>query len=266
MAEHANEIDASEIFKQEADQLSTVKDLEDALNRFGYSKDDRISRRELVLIYNQIKVEMEKEIFSMANSTAYSTAKEMRTRLNKLRAEFDNLQISGVQNTRTEQVDCFGKASTEILTDVKRRQAQSIQQLNETFIKERDTHELYREIETNKLEQTISLIPTPKVRYSKRMIELFKAEYNLNKLKEYDEAIKVRRMIDKLLPKEEKQFYDNFNQSIENKRLALQAAQEVDRQRLDEKIKTHDWNELRRRELESNVYACHDLLHTVCMY
>lgn len=69
------EVDASVIFKQEADGLTTVQDLKDALSRYGYSTDDRISRRELVLIYKKIEKAMERQIFNLANSAAYADAK-----------------------------------------------------------------------------------------------------------------------------------------------------------------------------------------------
>lgn len=247
------EIDANVIFKQEAGQLTTVKDLEDGLNRFGYSKDDRISRRDIVLIYNQIKKAMESEIFNLANSSKYAEAKALRATLTNLRNEFDQMQIGGVQTTRREQVEMFSKASHEITNELKRTQAKQVRELDNFFEHQRSTHELYNNIETNKLEQTISLIPHPHVRYSKRLIELFKAEYNLNKLKQYDEAIKVRRMIDKILPKEEQAFHENFEKSLENRRKKLQHDQQVDQVRFDEKMKKLEWDELRRRELAMNV-------------
>lgn len=247
------EIDANVIFKQEAGQLTTVKDLEDGLNRFGYSKDDRISRRDLVLIFNQIKKAMEHEIFSLANSAKYAEAKALRATLTNLRAEFDQMQIGGVQTTRREQVEMFDKASHEITNDLKRNQSKQVRELENFFEHARSTHDLYNSIETNKLEQEISLIPRPHVRYSKRLIELFKAEYNLNKLKQYDEAIKVRKMIEKILPKEEKNFNDNFDEEIEDKRKKLQRQQQVDQVRFDEKMKKIEWNELRKRDLQMSM-------------
>lgn len=91
------------------------------------------------------------------------------------------------------------------------------------------------------------------MRYSKRLIELFRAEYNLNKLKQYDEAIKVRRMIDKLLPIEEKRFYDNFDASIRRQREKLAETQAFEDNRFEEKLKAIEWKEIRRRERESNM-------------
>jgi len=248
------ELDSTVIFKQEAEELTTVQNLEDALCRFGFTKDDKISRRELVTIYNHIRKEMEPEIFRLANTACYAEAKEMRARLTNLRAEFDNLQLSGAGNIRTEQQRLFQKGSTELLTRVEKEHSSQLEELDKFMEEQAQKHHLFQEIETINLEQQISLIPRPPVRYSKRLIELFKSEYNLNKLKQYDEAIKVRRMIDKLLPLEEKQFYENFDNSIENKRKKLQEQQLTDTTQFEEKMKKTEWKDIRRREKEDNVY------------
>lgn len=248
-----NELDATLLFKQEADQLTTVQDLKDALSRFGFSPDDKITRRELVTIYNQIKRAMEPEIFRLANTSRYAEAKEMRGRLTNLRAEFDHLQLSGYGNVRNEQQSIFSKASQEVLRNTSTKHMEELRSQEDTFQHLQEKHELFHQIETANLEAKISLIHTPNVRYSKRLIELFKSEYNLNKLKQYDEAIKVRRMIDKLLPLEEKKFYQKFHDGIDKMRKNLQKYQEEDDRRFEEKLKSIEWTNLRRREREMKV-------------
>lgn len=244
------ELDASIIFKQDADQLTTVQNLDDGLERFGFTKDDKISRRELVNIYNQIRSAMEPEIFRLANSANYAEAKEMRQRFNLIRSQFDDLQLSKALNSRQEQQELFEKASAELARKINSEQEESVAELSANFATATSTHHLYQDIEKKNLEQTISKIHRPNVRYSKRLIELFKAEYGLNKLKEYDEAIKVRRMIDKLLPLEERKFNANFDASISMKRKKLEDNQSYEQARLEEKMKAIEWKEIRRRELE----------------
>jgi hypothetical protein len=257
----AFELDSTVIFKQDAEELTTVQNLEDALCRFGFMKDDKISRRELVTIYHHVRKEMEPEIFRLANTAHYAEAKEMRARLTALRAEFDNLQLSGAEKIRTEQQKLFSKGSQELLTRVEKQHSKELHQLANFMNEKEKTHSLYQEIEKMKLEQEISLIPRPNIRYSKRLIELFKSEYNLNKLKQYDEAIKVRRMIDKLLPLEEKRFYQNFSESIEQNRKKLDDQQSIDGVRFEEKLKKIEWNDIRRREKEANVYVSEFILY-----
>lgn len=251
--EDSFELDSTVIFKQDAEELTTVQNLEDALSRFGFTPDDKISRRELVTIYNQIRKEMEPEIFRLANTAQYAEAKEMRARLTNLRQEFDNLQLNGALNIRNEQQSLFSKGSKELLTRVEKEHNKQLNELQEYFEEKTKQHHLYQEIETINLEKQISLIPRPNVRYTKRLIELFRSEYNLNKLKQYDEAIKVRRMIDKLLPLEEKRFYQDFDSSIETKRKLLQEQQRLDDMKFEEKMKKTEWNDIRRREKEMNM-------------
>lgn len=198
------EVDANEIFKQEADELTTVQNLEDGLNRFGYSKDDRITRRDLATIYSKIKKEMEAEIFRLANSSFYSEAKEMRGRLTAIRQEFDDLQLNGAANIRNDQKEYFEKATHVLHHDLNRRHEEDVKELTNYFNKLKSDEDFFHTIQTDNLTQTISKIHKPKMRYSKRLIELFKAEYGLNNLNQYDDALKVRKMINKILPIEEK--------------------------------------------------------------
>lgn len=254
------EVEANEIFKQEADELTTVQNLEDGLNRFGYSKDDRITRRDLAIIYSKIKNEMEAEIFRLANSSSYSDAKEMRGRLTSIRKEFDDLQLTGAANIRNDQKEYFEKANHVLHQDLSKRHEGNIDELTSYFQKLKSDEDFFHTIQTDNLTQTISKIHKPKMRYSKRLIELFKAEYGLNKLNQYDDAIKVRKMINKILPIEEKKFYQNFERNLESKRIKLEKLQDEDNARLDEKILKMDWKSIRQRELEAKMYFDYNLL------
>lgn len=72
----------------------------------------------------------------------------------------------------------------------------------------------------------------------------------LIKLCEYEEARKVRNMIDKILPGEVKKNEEVFEQSKQAARAGLVAAQLEDVGRLEEKIKAMVWKDKRRRETE----------------
>ncbi len=249
----SHELDSTVIFKQEADQLTTVQNLEDALSRYGFTKDDKMTRRELVTIFSNVRKAMEPEIFKLANSARYAEAKEMRARFNRIRGEFEDLQLNGAKNIRNEQQNLFQKASQELVEKVSTEHKEQTETLQNTFQQKSIAHEKYKNIQTLNLEQTISKIHVPHVRYSKRLIELFKAEYNLNKNFQYDDAIKVRRMIDKLVPIEEKKFYKHFDESIERQRKRLELEQERELAKFEESLKRAEWKDIRRREAEMNV-------------
>jgi hypothetical protein len=171
-----NEIDASNVFKQAASNLVTVRSLDESLNKFGYSSDDRIERRELVLMYSSIKDEMESEIENLAHDSAYDEAKEMRSRLTFLKKEFSGLQTSGAKLVRDEQCSYFDKATTILVSDVKRRHDNEHREVKKICESIRHDLQSIHDIQHEKLEKEISHMVEPLPKYSKRLIELFKAE------------------------------------------------------------------------------------------
>mmetsp|Transcript_6717 Transcript_6717/g.11025 ORF Transcript_6717/g.11025 Transcript_6717/m.11025 type:complete len:346 (+) Transcript_6717:63-1100(+) len=245
-----DEIDASNVFKQAASNLSTVNTLDESLNRFGYNSDDRIERRELVLMYSSIKDEMENEIHNLAHDSAYDAAKAMRSRLTGLKGDFGALQTNGAKLVRDDQVQLFDQGSTMLLGETKARHAEEVERvMAEGEALRRDlakTHEIQQE----NLEKTLMRRQLPHTKYSKRLIELFKAESGLIKLCEYEEARKVRNMIDKILPGEVKKNEEVFEQNKQQARVKLAKDQHEDWGRLEEKIKALVWKDKRRRETE----------------
>lgn len=247
-----DEIDASNVFKQAASNLSTVNTLNESLNRFGYNSDDRIERRELVLMFSSIKDEMEREIHDLAHDSAYDSAKEMRSRLNSLKADFGSLQTNGAKLIRDDQCQMFDKGSAILLSETKNRHTLEVQRVLDQSEEMRLDLAKTHEIEQENLERTLQRWKLPHTKYSKRLIELFKAESGLIKLCEYEEARKVRNMIDKILPKEIKRNEEIFEHSKQKAREELAQTQKEDVARLEEKIKSVFWKDKRRRDLEDS--------------
>ena len=93
------ELDASSYFKSRVMlDLDELTDMEAVIRKFGYSIDDRIERRDLVQIFRRVETEIEAEIQNSATSGRYSNAKDLRGRLMRLRAQFDQrLRTRAVQ-------------------------------------------------------------------------------------------------------------------------------------------------------------------------
>ena len=170
------EVEASSVFKQPASDLKSVTNLESTLKKFGFTKDDRMERRDMVIIYKTVEKDMEKEISDQAHDGAYDGAKEMRARLTNIRNEFDGLQTSAVSIERDDQRKLFEKASIvmqdrlkshlEIMDEQTRQQCEIMRaELNHTH-----------QIQWENLEKEINRIPRPAMKFSRRLIELFKAE------------------------------------------------------------------------------------------
>jgi hypothetical protein len=219
------EVDVAEFFMQEASDLAAAEDLNGTLKRFGLCSDDRINRRELVIMFRAVNKEMEKEIYRLANSNKYADAKEMRSRLARIRSEFDSLQTTVVNKNQTDQYGFLERAISEINADLS-----STHRLQATAIRKRtssmeDEQRKINEIEWENLELTMSRITRPSVKFSKRVIELLKTENGLIKLNQYDEARKVRILLDRLIPGETEKFNEGFEAMLELKRKNLRNAQ-----------------------------------------
>ena len=171
-----DEIDASNVFKQAASNLSTVNSLDESLNRFGYNSDDRIERRELVLMYASIRGEMENEIHNLAHDSAYDAAKEMRSRLTGLKNDFGRLQTDGAKLIRDDQCQLFDKGSSLLLRDMKSRHTEEVERIHQIGEELRQDLAKTHEIQKENLEKTLMRLKLPPTKYSKRLIELFKAE------------------------------------------------------------------------------------------
>jgi hypothetical protein len=248
-----NELDVAEFFKQEASDLASVSDLNGTLQRFGFSNDDRIERRELVMMYRAVSKEMEKEIFNQANSNRYEGAKEMRSRLTNIRNEFDSLQTSGVKTNQRDQTAHLESAIRKLNINISRKHDTESQILFNDCSEAEEEQRNTNRIEQENLELQISRVPVPSVKYSKRAIELMKAETGLTKLNQYDDARKVRMMLDRLLPGEEAKFQSEFDAKIEHRRTQLKAVQAQKSSLLVEKLKGKEWTDCRRKERELEV-------------
>lgn len=248
-----DEVDTSKIFRSSASGLTTVTSLSSTLSRFGYSEDDRIDRRDLVNMYSSVKKEMEKEISRLALTSSYSSAKEMRARLTRLREEFDKLQTSGVQTVHKDQDSHFERAAKELASELKLSHEMQQLEVEKYIAKLKADQERYHAIQWENLELALSRIPRPRMKYCKRTQELIRAEHELIKLCQYDDAQKVRYMLERILPAETERFYNKFEKALESKRQNLREAQENDKLRLGEKLKGIKWTDVRRCELEKKI-------------
>lgn len=247
------EVDSTTFFRQEATDLTHLRTLDETLDRFGLCRDDRIERTDLVKIYRRVEKEMENEIFRLANTAFYREAKEMRGRLGSLRAEFDSLQTNGVKSSQRDQNAEFQKGSEELFENVRLKHMAQKAGISSKCAAMKADQDRFHQIQWENLELTISRIPRPHLRSSKKLIELMKAELGLIKTNQYEDAEKVHRMVSKILPSEEKAFFNKFDKSIESRRENLRNKQLRDSLKLEEAMKAVVWDDIRSREMELKI-------------
>lgn len=248
------EVDASAIFKQtNTSGITRVNRLSELLEIFGYAPDDRIDRREICVMYETVKKAMEDEIHRLAHTACYDAAKDMRARLTRLRGEFDNLQVQSVKISHEDQLVKFDIATNTINSKMQ-QQNLSMQKNSECMLESLKADQLSaHEIQTNNLELELMRIPRPRIKYSKRCIELMKAEHELIRLSQYDDARKVNHMLLRVKPREEARFNQKFDAVLEEKREHLRKEQAKDLIRLDEKLKFLKWRDIRLRDKELQI-------------
>lgn len=233
--------------------LSDVMTLEEALSRFGYQSTDNIPRRDLVLIYAQTKHALEIRMKNCAANNHYEIAKELRQRLEKLRKAFDQYELKKIENNSRDQKLKLKNANDKISENLKATHINQEHSLNDYCQSKIDGHNQTFDILHEKLHEKLDKMKMPNVKYSKRLLSLFEAEKNLNKLKLFEDALKVRLMINKLQPIEEYNFQNEFNLKKGLKKKQLERYENVENKKLDEYLKTIQWKDIRRRERESNV-------------
>lgn len=252
-SQHDFEVDSSEIFKPDVGNLSHVRNLADLLKTFGYNPDDRVERRELCNIWATVKRDIEAEIVRLAHNNGYEHAKKLRARLVTLRGEFDGLQTNTVKSSQMLQHERFTVAEEEMKKKLKEESREVLGHTMEDCAQLEADLELSRRIQTENLEFEISKIPAPRVMYSKRAIELKKAEAELIRLAQYDDARKVSLMLEKLIPQEEKARMKKFDMEIERKRENLATKQKQDAIRIEEKVKGLKWAGTRQADKRSDI-------------
>ena len=247
------EVDASEIFKPDVGNLAYVKNLADAMHHYGYNPDDFIERRELCKMWESVKRDMEKEIIHLAHNNGYELAKKLRARLTTIRKEFDSLQTQAVSRSQTVQRSKFAEAEEVLKKQLDEEVIELKAKTDKECAKVEEDLNRFRKIQTENLEFEISQMPPPRVMYSKRAIELKKAETELIRLAQYDDARKVTNMLHKLLPLEESATKEKYDKIIAKKREGMATKQKADYVRLHEKTKGLMWNGTRAAEKKQHI-------------
>ena len=203
--------------------LPHVKNIGEAFEAFGLRRTDIIPRRDSVVMFYKIEGAFRTFIAHYTDSGKFDEAKEAENRLDLLRFQFADYQM-GMERTRIQRENsALAKVDKQImakLAEDNNAHAKSVEDRCTHNLE--DMHASHR-IEAENLEHDLRQIKKPHMKYSKRLLELQQAEKYLTRLKQYDDAKNVNRMIMKIQPKEEKDFDDAFNNGLESRRRKLRA-------------------------------------------
>jgi hypothetical protein len=100
----------------------------------------------------------------------------MRSRLTGLKGDFGALQTNGAKLVRDDQAQLFDQGSSMLLGETRSRHAEEVERVLEEGEELRRDLAKTHEIQLENLEKKLSRQQLPHTKYSKRLIELFKAE------------------------------------------------------------------------------------------
>jgi hypothetical protein len=249
-----SEYDLSAFATPTVGDLAYVTDITDGLSKFGFSVGEKVNRRELCTIYSQIKSDMKDEIYRLARSNGYESAKKMEQKLKKISQAFKDVQTSELNEVHQKEVGNFLIADSELKDQLSQSVKASKDEMISSCVDFEKKLKLQHKIEQENLEYELSRMKIPVTKYSKRIIELLKAESELIKLAQYEDARKVRRMLSSLITKEEETHTEKFFSDLHQKRLNLNECQKVDSNKLEEKLKALEWTNNRKCGNTKNTF------------
>ncbi|GMH50198.1 hypothetical protein TrRE_jg8487 [Triparma retinervis] len=235
------------------DDLASCATVKDAFVKNGLQPDDKIDRREQVLMFRTVEKEMETGLKTLMEMGKFDEAKEMGFRLEGLRAEFGGLQTKDEMVRQNRQKTLFDKAKKIKSRQLSVRHKDWKSQVESHCKEFLEESEKEFEIQRENLALEMGRIEKPRIKYSKARMEYKNAEVKLSNLKQYDDAKNVRRMLKTIDAREEAAWDKAFEDKMQAKINKLAEFQKDSRARHVEKMSAITWKELRKREKEQYI-------------
>ena len=241
-------------YDQSSSGIESLKTVRDAYMLFGLNPDDRTHRREQVKMWKHIEGAMLAEIGELTSSgrlECYDRAKALNAALENIQAEFKGLQTSELGRNQDGQRAAFEKARHKLAKRVAAEENRRVRESERMSEKLQQDLAKLQAIERENLEHEMLIAVPGKCRFSKRVLELRRAESGLSRLHRFDEAKNVRRMIDKIEGPEKRAHAKNLVAAEHKVHDALRADQESQVKRLHERLGETKWAATRRAEREA---------------
>ena len=165
------------------------------------------------------------------------------------------LQTKEMERTQTTQNSHFRRAHKYLTNSIAEKHRKQHDAINSLVNDKVCDLEQLHEIEDENLALELQLTKKPRMKYSRRLLELQKAESSLIKLSRFDEAKNVRRMIDKIQPREIELFDKEFSDRLDARRRKLAKLHESDTKRNDELVSAIRWKNIQDCDKEKACTA-----------
>lgn len=235
--------------------LENVTSLEDVYAMFGLKKQDRTTRRDQIKMWETIRENLIGEISRLTHSGKvdnYDKAKRMHKALHDIRRGFEAVHTEEIHRSHSVETTHFDTAKRKLQSHLALGEAHRISVETSKDKNLRDDLAENQAIERENRQFGLRIAPPPKLRWSKRILELQQAEHALSKLHRYDEAKNVRKMLDKLEGPEQRKQLQNFQSHIARGDARLKQGQDDRSKRLHEKLGELKWANLRKAHREAH--------------
>lgn len=265
----SREIDVEEYQpKKDHGRLASLRTLKEALARFGYREDDVIGRRDAVSMFRKIESAFRAEIAHLTACRRYDEAKHAEDRLTALHEAFCDHQMGQERRVMDRQQSLFRKAKKAVHDRTTARHAEHREELEaECTFRERDLQASHA-AQTENLHLDIENFHEPRFKASKYLLELTQAELSLVRLRQYDDAKNVRRMMDRIEPGERAAWRDQHQAAIKHKLDSLDKKQKEELKNTHERVSADRWRGIRHRQRDARREAMRvghhdrDMAHT----
>lgn len=241
-------------YDQSSSDIESLKTVRDAFTLFGLNPDDRTHRREQVKMWKHIEDSMLAEITTLTSSgrlECYDRAKALNTALENIKNGFKGLQTQEMTRNQEQQKGMFNKASHKLAKQVSASEQRRIKEQELLCEKLQSDLAALQSIERENLSHEMAIQVPGKCRFSKRVLELRRAESGLSRLHRFDEAKNVRRMIDKIEGPERRAHAKALEEQTAATYEKLRLAQESQSKRLHERLGENRWAATRRANADS---------------
>ncbi|CAM9213846.1 unnamed protein product, partial [Scytosiphon promiscuus] len=222
--------------------LWTVLTAEEALTKFGYAPGDRIPRRDQIKIFERVHEAVSVKKLELVGDGRYEEVVRLQKTLCQIKEQFQQLQLSDVDKDQTEQRFLYGGATKKCMNNCARKMHSAGARVEEICAAREAELEHLHLAQSETLELELSWLPKPRIKYTKRFLELEKTKAGY-----YHDAHTVHKCLAKLQPVEEQAFLAEYNAQIALKRRALEKRQARDREKQRESLTDFRLREERAR-------------------
>jgi len=227
--------------------------LAEAFEKVGFKIDDHVSRRDLVQIYQAIEQDTKAEVKRLTDQRQYDEAKVLNERCKFMRKEFEQHLMKTEIRVQEQEHRLMRHAQKAVVHNMSRFHEEHEAETEEKCAWRTNDLKLTHENQVYNLNLETGHIRRPHMKYSKGLLDLINAEESLVRLKQYDDAKNVRRMIDRILPGEEAAFNKRHEEKLDRMHRRQAEEHDEDLKRLNERVSALRWNGVRAREKDMAI-------------